>query len=96
MEKAKESKQKYLVLVKLNPSKTENFSNHLMRLSERPMEGVKLIASYNVFGGWDIAVWFEAHNNDDAVHFISETLRSVDGVIETLTMPATPIKEYQT
>jgi len=64
-------------------------------MSERPMEGVRLSASYNVFGGWDIIVWFEADNNDDAVHFIGEKLRSVDGVIETLTMPATTIKEYR-
>jgi uncharacterized protein with GYD domain len=95
MEKSTESKQKYLVLVKLNPSKTENFYNHLMRMSERPSEGVRLSASYNVFGEWDVAVWFEAGNNDEAVHFIGEKLRSVDGVIETLTMPATTIKEYQ-
>ncbi len=89
-----ESKQKYLVLVKLNPAKTDNFFNSLMRLSERPLEGVRLYASYNVFGEWDCAVWFEANNNDDAVHFIGEKLRSIEGVVETLTMPATPIKEY--
>ena len=95
MEKSMESKQKYLVLIKLNPSKTETFHNHLMRMSERPSEGVTLNAVYNVFGGWDVAVWFEADNNDKAAHFISEKLRSVDGVIETLTMPATTIKELQ-
>ncbi len=94
MEKSIESKQKYLVLVKLNTAKTENFINALMRISERPSEGVKLFASYNVFGEWDCAVWFEANSNDDAVHFIGEKLRSIEGVIETLTMPATPIKEY--
>ncbi len=90
-----ESKQKYLVLVKLDTAKTQNFINSIMRISEMPSEGVNLNASYNVFGEWDIAVWFEAKNNDDAVHFVGEKLRSIDGVIETLTMPATLIKEYQ-
>lgn len=95
LEKSNESKQKYLVLIKLNPAKTENFHSYLMRMSERPSEGVKLNAFYTVFGAWDVAVWFEAENNDYAAHFISEKLRSIDGVIETFTMPATMIKEYK-
>jgi uncharacterized protein with GYD domain len=52
-------------------------------------------AAYNVFGEWDFAVWFEANNNDSAVHFVGEKLRSIEGVTETLTMPATPVKEYR-
>jgi hypothetical protein len=40
-------------------------------------------------------VWFEADSNDNALHFVGEKIRSIDGVTETLTMPATSIKEYQ-
>lgn len=94
MEKNRRSIQKYLVLVKLNPTKTENFFNSLSRISSQPVSGVRLNASYNVFGEWDIAVWFEADNNDNALHFVGDKIRSLEGVIETLTMPATPIKEY--
>jgi len=90
-----EPKQRYLILVKLNPAKTEAFYNSLMEISERPSKGVRLNATYNVFGEWDYAVWFEADNNDDAVHFVAEKIRSIDGVVETITMPATPIKEYK-
>lgn len=90
-----ESKQRYLVLVKLNPARAEGFFNALMNIKEKPSEGVTLNASYNVFGEWDIAIWFEARNNDDAVHFVGDQIRSLDGVIETLTMPATTIKEYK-
>ncbi len=94
LEKSMESKQKYLVLIKLNPAKTEAFHNSLMKISEHPSEGVRFGAAYNVFGAWDFAVWFEASNNDAAVHFVGEKIRSLDGVVETITMPATPIKEY--
>lgn len=86
--------QKFLVLIRLDPAKTGNFFSALTQLSDSPIEGVKLNATYNVFGEWDCAVWFEAINNDNAVHFVGEKLRSIEGVIETLTMPATPIKEY--
>ena len=86
--------QKYLVLIKLNPSKTETFFNALSNLTSKPIEGVNLYGSYNVFGNWDFAVWFEADSNDNAVHFVGERLRVIDGVIDTHTMPATVIKEY--
>ena len=95
MEKSMESKERYLVLIKLNPAKTEPFYNALMKISERPSEGVRFNAAYNLFGEWDFAVWFEANNNDDAVHFVGEKIRVIDGVVETVTMPATPIKEYK-
>ena len=86
--------QKYLVLIKLNPIKTESLFNSLSSMSRQPIEGVNVNASYNVFGNWDIAVWFEADSNDNALHFVGEKIRSIDGVTETLTMPATVIKEY--
>lgn len=87
---------KYLVLIKLNPSKTEPFIDSLSSISERPLEGIRVNASYNVFGSWDFAVWFEADSNDMALHFVGEKIRAIEGVMETLTMPATAIKEYRT
>jgi len=59
--------QKYLVLVKLNPSKTLPFFNSLSALSERPMDGIRVNASYNTFGSWDFAIWFEAESNENAI-----------------------------
>ena len=87
--------QKYLVLVKLNPSKTLPFFNSLSALSERPMDGIRVNASYNTFGSWDFAIWFEAESNENAIHFVGEKIRSMEGVNETLTMPATTLKEYR-
>ena len=86
--------QKYLVLVKLNPSKTLPFFNALSSISERPMEGIRVNASYNTFGTWDFAIWFEADSNENAIRFVGENIRSIEGVNETLTMPATTLKEY--
>jgi uncharacterized protein with GYD domain len=90
-----QNKQRYLVLIKLNTSKTEPFYNALMQITENPSEGVRMNAAYNVFGEWDFAVWFQADNNDSAVHFVGEKIRAIEGVTETVTMPATPVKEYQ-
>ncbi|MCW3994681.1 MAG: Lrp/AsnC ligand binding domain-containing protein [Candidatus Bathyarchaeota archaeon] len=88
------SMQKYLVLVKLNPTKTESFFNKFSSMASTPIEGVNIYGSYNVFGNWDIAIWFEADSNDNAIHFVGEKIRSIEGVLDTHTMPATTIKEY--
>lgn len=87
--------QKFLVLIKLSPTKTEQFFNALVGLSDEPIEGVRINASYNVFGDWDVAVWFEADSNENALHFVGDKIRSLEGVIETHTMPTTTIKEYE-
>ena len=86
--------QKYLVLIKLNPLKTDAFIKSFSSLSKQPIQGVNVNASYNVFGNWDIAIWFEADSNDNALHFVGDKIRAIDGVTETMTMPATTLKDY--
>jgi uncharacterized protein with GYD domain len=93
-EKNMRSMQKYLVLIKVDTTKTHDFYNSITALSNMPAEGVRLDATYNVFGNWDFAVWFEANTNEEAVHFVGEQIRSIKGVTETITMPATAVKEY--
>jgi uncharacterized protein with GYD domain len=85
--------QKYLVLVKLKPSKTLPFINSLSELSEQPMEGIRVNPSYNTFGTSDFAIWFEADSNENAIYFVGEKIRQMEGVKKILTMLATNIKE---
>src|SRR3990172_12275316 len=70
--------EKYLVLMKLHPAKTMEFWGPFEKLKAEPMKGVKLIASYSVFGKWDIAIWFEADSNDVALHFVGDKLRGIE------------------
>ncbi len=66
----------------------------LLELDEQPIQGVKLQEAYQVFGKWDFAVLFEADTNMDALHFIGDKIRLVEGVLETFTIPLSPIKNY--
>jgi len=68
----------------------------LMEFSEEPIEGVKLEEAYQVFGEWDFAVLFQADTNADALHFVGDKIRLIDGVLETFTIPLAPIKNYRT
>ena len=67
----------------------------LMEFTENPIEGVKLEEAYQVFGKWDFAVLFEADNNQNALNFVGDKIRLIEGVMETTTIPLTPIKNYR-
>lgn len=67
----------------------------LMEFNEEPIEGVKLEEAYQVFGQWDFAILFQADTNEDALHFVGDKIRLIDGVLETFTIPLAPIKDYR-
>jgi len=89
------SVQKYLLMIKLSPNMAAKLHEPLMEFNEKPIEGVKLEESYQVFGQWDFAVLFQADTNDNALHFVGDKIRLIDGVLETLTIPLAPIKDYR-
>ncbi len=67
----------------------------LMEFAANPINGVTLEESYQVFGKWDFAVLFQADSNENALHFVSDKIRLVEGVMETYTIPLAPIKDYR-
>ena len=92
MEKAT---QKYLLMIKLSPNMAAKIYEPLMEFGKNPMKGVKLEEAYQVFGEWDFAVLFQADNNANALNFVSDKIRLIEGVTETLTIPLAPIKDYR-
>jgi len=91
----KKSVQKYLLMIKLSPNMAAKLYEPLMEFTENPMEGVKLEEAYQVFGQWDFAVLFQADTNENALHFVGDQIRLVEGVLETFTIPLAPLKDYR-
>ena len=87
--------QKYLLMIKLSPNMAAKLYEPLMEYSEKPMEGVKLEEAYQVFGEWDFAVLFRADTNANALRFVGDKIRLIEGVLETFTIPLAPIKDYR-
>ena len=87
--------QKYLLMIKLSPNMAAKIYEPLMEFTEKPIEGVKLEEAYQVFGQWDFAVLFQADTNENALHFVGDKIRLIEGVIETFTIPLAPIKDYR-
>ncbi len=67
----------------------------LMEYTQTPIEGVTLEEAYQVFGEWDFAVLFSADSNESALHFVGDKIRLIEGVVATVTIPLTPIKDYR-
>ena len=87
--------QKYLLMIKLSPNMAAKLYEPLMEFSEEPIEGVKLEEAYQVFGQWDFAVLFQADTNENALHFVGDKIRLIEGVVETFTIPLVPLKDYR-
>ena len=81
-------------MIRISPNMAAKLYEPLMEFTENPIEGVKLEEAYQVFGKWDFAVLFEADTNENALHFVSDKIRLIEGVMETTTIPLTPIKNY--
>ena len=86
--------QKYLALIKISPNMAAKLYEPLMEFTENPIHGVTLQEAYQVFGEWDYALLFQADSNENALHFVGDKIRLVEGVIQTFTIPLTPIKLY--
>ena len=82
-------------MIRISPNMAAKLYGPLMEFTENPIEGVKLEEAYQVFGKWDFAVLFEANNNENALHFVSDKIRLIEGVMETTTIPLAPIKNYR-
>ena len=87
--------QKYLAMVRISPNMAIKILEPLMEFTQTPIEGVKLEEAYQVFGEWDFAVLFQADANEDALHFVGDKIRLIEGVTATITIPLTPIKDYR-
>ncbi len=85
---------KYFVLLKTDPTRTNDVAQKLRRLPERPFQGVRLYYTMNCFGTWDLAMWFEAEKHDYVIDFVHNKICQIPGVAETHLVPTTPIKEY--
>ena len=89
------SVQKYLLMIKLSPNMAAKLYEPLMQFNEKPVKGIKLEEAYQVFGEWDFAVLFQADTNAEALRFVSDKIRLIEGVTETFTIPMSPIKDYR-
>ena len=85
----------YLVLLKLDKAKVVKAIKSLRNLPEKASPGVNLQYLMNIFGTWDVAMWFNAENPNKAVDFIQKKIGGISGVVDAYTVPTFPNTRIQ-
>ena len=80
----------YLVLMRLNPGKIMDTMGSLRQLSNKPIDGVDLRYTMNIFGAWDVGVWINAEDSTQALEFVQKKVKDMTGVTEVYTVPTFP------
>lgn len=80
----------YLVLMKLNPGKIMDTLGAIRNLSEKPVSGVDLCYTMNIFGAWDVGMWINAEDSGQALEFVQKKVKDMTGVTEVYTVPTFP------
>jgi hypothetical protein len=80
----------YLVLLKLNPAKIMDTLGAIRNMDEKPVNGVDLKYSINIFGSWDVGVWIDAEGSSQAMDFVQKKMKDLIGVTEVYTVPTFP------
>jgi hypothetical protein len=80
----------YLVLLKLNPTKLMDTLGAIRNMKEKPVAGVDLRYSMNIFGAWDVGVWINAGDSSQAMEFVQKKMRNLNGVTEVYAIPTFP------
>ena len=80
----------YMVLIKLNPAKIMETLGAIRNLDEKPINGVDLLYSMNIFGAWDVGMWINAEDSSQAVEFVQKKMKNLNGVSEVYTLPTFP------
>ncbi|MFB3887878.1 MAG: hypothetical protein ACE14S_00170 [Candidatus Bathyarchaeia archaeon] len=82
-------------MIKLGPAGAGKLYAAVMKWKEKPIDGVKLEEAYQVFGKWDFAILFEADTNENALHFVGDVVRPIEGVASMKTTPISPIRKWR-
>ncbi len=80
----------YVTLVKVSGNRTKQVEKSLKELSQKPSKSVHMIGTWTSFGQYDGVCLFQAENEADAMNFVSEHLRGIEGVLSTETLVAIP------
>jgi uncharacterized protein with GYD domain len=80
----------YLLLLKLERKKLLETLNTLRALPKEPSSGIDLEYTMNIFGTWDIAVWFNSDSSEHAINFINNKLSQIAGVVDTFPVATFP------
>jgi hypothetical protein len=80
----------YLVLLKVNPAKINETLEAIRKMEQKPVAGVDLRYSLNIFGEWDAGLWIQAEEDTKTIQFVQKKLKGLNGVTDVYPIPTFP------
>jgi hypothetical protein len=80
----------YLVLLKVNPAKLVETIEAIRKMDQKPVAGVDMRYSINIFGRWDAGLWINAEANAQTSQLVRKILKELDGVTDVYPIPTFP------
>ncbi len=80
----------FLVLLKISSGKIVDTMDALRKVPRSPLDGVDLAYTMNIFGTWDVGLWFNAENTAQAIDFVHKRIKKIPGVVDVYTLPTFP------
>lgn len=83
----------YMTLLSFTTDKTQQAVKQIKSLAERPPTNIKVLGTWTSFGRYDAVCLYRAENGSDAMNFVNERIRQIDGVVNTETLSVLPETE---
>jgi len=80
----------YLVLLKVNPATLANTLEAIRKLAQKPVAGVEVEYSINIFGRWDAGLWVKADENTQTSQLVEKIRKELNGVTDIYPIPTFP------
>ena len=80
----------YLVLLKVNPATLANTLEAIRKLAQKPVAGVEVEYSINIFGRWDAGLWVKADENTRTSQLVQKIRKELNGVTDIYPIPTFP------
>jgi len=62
----------YLILLKVNPAKLAETLEAIRKMEQKPVAGVDLQYTINIFGSWDAGLWINAEETAQTLEFLQK------------------------
>lgn len=80
----------YLVLLKVNPAVLAETLEAIRKMAQKPVAGVNLQYSINIFGRWDAGLWVRANENTQTSELVQKIRKELNGVTDIYPIPTFP------
>jgi len=80
----------YLVLLKVNPASLADTIEAIRKMAQKPVAGVDLQYSINIFGRWDAGLWIKADENSQTSQLVQKIRKELNGVTDIYPIPTFP------